>query len=168
MFGLLILLSIAVPVQAEAYTAPQAPDSAIAMVPEQPETFSEGLATVLKEAIHYFYPALREAASGCFGIVAIILLTSLLNKLPGATQKVTDVVATIAIGLLLLSKSSALIRLGAKTVSEISEYGKLLLPVMTAAMAAQGGVSSSAALYTGTMFFDAILSGIISSVIVGI
>ena len=166
MFGLLILLSIAVPVQAEAYTAPQAPDSAIAMVPEQPETFSEGLATVLKEAIHYFYPALREAASGCFGIVAIILLTSLLNKLPGATQKVTDVVATIAIGLLLLSKSSALIRLGAKTVSEISEYGKLLLPVMTAAMAAQGGVSSSAALYTGTMFFDAILSGIISSVIV--
>jgi stage III sporulation protein AE len=56
--------------------------------------------------------------------------------------------------------------LGVDTVREISEYGRLLLPVMTASMAAQGGVTTSAALYAGTAFFDALLSGIISSVIV--
>ena len=55
-----------------------------------------------------------------------------------------------------------LIRLGSQTVTEISEYGKLLLPVMTAAMAAQGGAASSTALYAGTAVFDSVLSSLIS------
>lgn len=164
--GLLILISVTIPVQAEELTAPQAPDSAIALIPEQPETFSEGLTTVIREALDYLYPAFRAALTSCFGIVAIILLTALVGNLPGATQKITDMVATISIALLLLTQSGSLIRLGSNTVQEISDYGKLLLPVMTAAMAAQGGISTSAALYTGTAFFDALLSGIISSVVV--
>ena len=166
LIGSLILLSLLIPVQAEAFSAPPVPDSAEALVPEQPETFSEGLSTVLREAVDYLYPAIQAAASSCFGIIAITLLTSLVGNLPGSVQKVTDAVATISIALLLLTQTSALIHLGADTVGEMSEYGKLLLPVMTAAMAAQGGVSSSAALYTGTAFFDALLSGIISSVVV--
>lgn len=164
--GLLILISVSIPVRAEELTVPPAPDSAIALVPEQPETFSEGLATVIREALDYLYPAFRSAVSSCFSIVAIILLTALIGNLPGATQKITDMVATVSIALLLLTQSGSLIRLGSSTVKEISDYGKLLLPVMTAAMAAQGGVSTSAALYTGTAIFDALLSGIISSVIV--
>lgn len=166
LIGSLILLSLFIPVQAEAFSAPLVPDSAEALVPEQPETFSEGLSTVLQEAVDYLYPAIQAAASSCFGIIAITLLTSLVGNLPGSVQKVTDAVATISIALLLLTQTGALIHLGADTVGEMSEYGKLLLPVMTAAMAAQGGVSSSAALYTGTAFFDALLSGIISSVVV--
>jgi stage III sporulation protein AE len=51
-------------------------------------------------------------------------------------------------------------------VSELSDYGKLLLPVMTAAMAAQGGVSTSAALYMGTAIFDAVLGQFISKLLV--
>ncbi len=164
--GLLILIFIVLPVQAEAFTAPPAPDSAVKMVPEQPETFSEGLTAVLREAVNYLYPAFLAAATSCLGIVATILLASLAGNLPGATHKVIDIVATISVALLLLTPSGTLIQLGAETVTEISEYGKLLLPVMTAAMAAQGGVSTSAALYTGTAFFDALLSGIISSVAV--
>ena len=166
LIGILILLGLAVPVQAVSVTAPPAPDSAVVLVPEQPETFSQGLTTVLREAVDYFYPAIRSASVTCFGITAAILLTSVIQSLPGVTQKVTDMVATIAVALLLFSPSGALIRLGASTVTEISEYGKLLIPVMTAAMAAQGGTATSAALYTGTAFFDALLSGIVSSVIV--
>ena len=66
----------------------------------------------------------------------------------------------LAAGLLLSANS--LIRLGSQTVTEISEYGKLLLPVMTAAMAAQGGAASSTALYAGTAVFDSVLSSLIS------
>ena len=66
----------------------------------------------------------------------------------------------LAAGLLLSANS--LIRLGSQTVTEISEYGKLLLPVMTAAMAAQGGAASSTALYAGTAMFDSVLSSLIS------
>ena len=162
----LILIFCAIPVYAEGFTAPPAPDAASVLVPEQPETFSEGLTTVFHEAVDYLYPALRTAAASCLGIIAVILLSSLVDNLPGTTQRVNNIVSTIAVALLLLSPSKTLIRMGADTVREISEYGKLLLPVMTASMAAQGGVTTSAALYTGTAFFDALLSGIISSVIV--
>ena len=41
---------------------------------------------------------------------------------------------------------------------QISDYGKLLLPVMAAAMAGSGGVNGSTALYLGTAFFDSVLS----------
>lgn len=164
--GAVILLSIVSPVQAVSFTAPPVPESATVLVPEQPETFSEGLTTVLREAISYLYPAFRSAAGTCFGIIAAILLISLVQNIPGSTKKITDIVATVSVALLLFSPSGALIKLGAATVKELSEYGKLLLPVMTAAMAAHGGTATSAALYAGTVFFDSLLSGVISSVIV--
>ena len=47
----------------------------------------------------------------------------------------------------------------------MSDYGRLLLPVLAAAVAAQGGVTTSAALYTGTAVFDAILCSMISGVL---
>lgn len=164
--GIFVLVTLAVPVQAVALEAPPVPDSAVALVPEQPETFSEGLSIVLREAVNYLYPALRSATTTCLGIVATILLASLVQNIPGATQKVTDLVATVSIALLLLSPSGTLIQLGVDTVVELSEYGKLLLPVMAAAMAAQGGTATSAALYAGTAIFDALLSGLITSIIV--
>ena len=48
----------------------------------------------------------------------------------------------------------------------MSEYSKLLLPVMTAAVAAQGGTSTSTALYTGTVFFDSLLTTVIAKLVV--
>ena len=53
--------------------------------------------------------------------------------------------------------------MGIDTVKEVSDYGALLLPVMTSALAAQGGISASAGLYTGTAFFSTLLSWSISS-----
>ena len=47
-------------------------------------------------------------------------------------------------------------------IDEISNYGKLLLPVMTAALAAQGGITGSAALYSGTVLFDSFLGQLIA------
>ena len=164
--ALLLLVFCVVPVHGEAFTAPPVPDAAEVLIPEQPETFSEGLATVLREAVDYLYPAFRTALGSCIGIIAVVMLCALVENLPGATDKVINIVTTVAVALLLIAPSRSLIRLGADTVREISEYGRLLLPVMTASMAAQGGVSTSAALYAGTAFFDALLSGIISSVIV--
>ena len=49
-----------------------------------------------------------------------------------------------------------------KAVWEICEYGKLLCPVLTTGLAAQGGITASAALYTGTTAFITLLSMLIS------
>ena len=59
---------------------------------------------------------------------------------------------------MLLSSTGAVIRLGEQTVTDISEYQKLLLPAMTAALAAQGGATAAAALYAGSAAFNTLLS----------
>jgi stage III sporulation protein AE len=66
----------------------------------------------------------------------------------------------------MLLSTNSLLNLAAETVTQISSYGKLLLPVITGATAAQGGLNASAALYTGTAFFNAVLSTAMSQVLI--
>ena len=69
------------------------------------------------------------------------------------------------ISVILFQSAGSLVNLAGSTVVEISEYGKLLLPVMTAALAGQGGVGSSAAIYAGTAFFHALLTSVIGKIL---
>lgn len=156
---------LATPVYAMDLTAPRVPESAEKFMPASQETFGQGLMEVLRDAAMYFRPDLKEAAGVCLGIVAMVLILSVIQSFPGAPRKAANLAGTVAIAGILLKSANSMIHLAAQTVTEISEYGKLLLPVMTAAMAAQGGVTSSAALYTGTAFFDTILSNLISKLL---
>ena len=162
----LITASLIMPVQAMDFTAPQVPDSAQEYMPEDTESFSEGLWFVLKSAISKLQPSLAEAAGVCLSLVAVVLLLSLLQSFSNSAKRVSQLVGTLGISLLLIKPAKSMISLGVETVIAISNYGKLLLPVMTGALAAQGGTTSSAALYTGTALFDAVLTAIISNIIV--
>ena len=113
-----------------------------------------------------FAPDLTAAAGGCLGLIAVVLLASLLNAMPGSSKKVIRFVTTLALSTILLGQANAMINLCAQTVRQISDYGKLLLPVMTAALAAQGGTTGATALYAGTALFDTVLSSIISNLLV--
>ncbi len=142
------------------------PEAARYLMPEESENLMEGLLEVLEEALYAFRPDLKEAAGVCLGVLCAILIISLLRTVPGSPQEAVDLAGVLLIGTLLLRSANSMINLAAQTVVEISEYGKLLLPVMTAALAAQGGVTSSAALYAGTACLDAFLSGLISDLLV--
>lgn len=159
--ALLVLLAIPVQAEPELPTAPVSP-----YVPEENQNFSDGLWYVIKQAVQTLGPSVAEAGGICLSVMAATLLVSLLQSLSQRTAGVTELAGTVAVGLILLEPSNALIQLGTRTVGEISEYGKLLLPVMTATMAAQGGVTASTALYTGTALFDTLLTGAISRLIV--
>lgn len=74
--------------------------------------------------------------------------------------------AALSIGVIMLSASRSMVALGTDTVEQISEYGKLLLPVLTAALTAEGGVTASTAMYAGTAFFNALLSAAISKLMI--
>ena len=76
-----------------------------------------------------------------------------------------ELAAVGAVATMLLESTHSLIRLGMETVQELSQYGKLLLPVMTAALAAQGGVGTGTTLYGGTAVFDAVLSSLIARIL---
>ena len=164
---LMILVTCAVvPANATDFTAPSAPDIAQEYMPEDTDSFAEGLWYVIRTAISNLQPSLAEAAGVCLSLFAVILLVSLMQSFSNSTQKVTQLVGTLGIGVLLITPTNSLIKLGTETISQLSDYGKLLLPVLTGALAAQGGTTSSAALYTGTVVFDAVLSSVISKLIV--
>lgn len=161
-----LLLLLALPVRAETFTAPAAPESAQSLMPEQTENFGSALLEMVRSALLAAQPALAEASVTAVALIAVMLLTALLRTMPHGELPAVELGSAVAAGMLLLRPANTLIRLGAGTVQEMSEYGKLLVPVMTSALAAQGGATASAALYAGTAFFDALLSTAIAKLIV--
>lgn len=159
------LIVLAVPVKGLELTAPTVPESAADFMPSEPQNLKEGILEVLKEAFGHIRPDLKEAARVCLGITAAVMAVSLVRTIPGSVERTADLAGAVAVSGMFLSSAGSLVNLGAETVSEISEYGKLLLPVLTAALAAQGGVTTSAALYSGTALFDAVLSSLIGKIL---
>lgn len=164
LIALIVLLPITV--NAEQFTAPEVPVEAEKYFPEESSSFSEDLWYVIKTAVGDLQPEIVQAVRIGLSLIAITILVSILNTFSGTAKNVVNLAGVLSIGLILLEPSNALIELGVQTVHEMSEYGKLLLPVMTAAMASQGGVTTSSALYTTTAFFNALLSAGITKIIV--
>ena len=157
---LAVLVLLARPASALELTAPTVPGVAV-----EDQSFSEAVLEILGDAVGRFHPDLREAAGACGAVLAAVAALSVLSAVPGKKHGVR-LAGALLVGVVLMKPAHALIGLGADTVQELSEYEKLLLPVLTAALAAQGGVGSSAALYGGTAAFNAILSGLVSRVLV--
>lgn len=163
---LMLSLLLALPVSASEITAPEVPQSGEELMPEDTSSFGEGLWNMVKKAISLIQPDLAEAAQVCLSITGAVLLVSILQNFPGMSVNTADLAGAVFIGVILLKSANSLIRLGVETIEDLSEYGKLLLPVMTSAMAAQGGITGSAALYTGTAVFDSVLSSMIVKLLV--
>lgn len=163
---LLMILGLSPRAAALDITAPTVPESGRELMPESTASFGEGVLEIFKSATAVLLPDLREAADICVSTLAIVLLLSLMEHMPGQIRSVCTLAGSVAISGLLLAGTNSLLHLGARTVTELSGYGKLLLPVMTAALAAQGGISTSAALYAGTAAFNAVLTSLISSLLI--
>ena len=163
---ILVISLLTVPVSALDITAPEVPESAADLMPDDPETLGEGVWQLLKAVIAKVQPELTEAAGVCLSVVAAALLISLLQPMSGKGKKTAELACTMCIAVILLRPTQSMITLGVQTVQELTEYGKLLVPVMTAALAAQGGVTKSAALYAGTTVFNTVLGSVVSGLLI--
>lgn len=163
---LLFALLLIQPVSATEFIAPSAPESAQKYMPSEQETFADGLWYIVKRAVSELQPELADASGICLSLIAIVLVVSVFNSFSESSAGISRLVVATAIGLLLLEPTNSLITLGTKAVTELSEYGRLMIPVMTAAVAAQGGTTTSAALYTGTVFFITLLTTFICRFII--
>jgi len=163
---ILLLSTMILPVNAMDFTAPEAPASAAEYMPAQSTTFWQDFFFVIREGIKELRPQLVSGMGVCVRVFAIALLTSVLLPLSVNTNYVLELVATVVIGGQLLHTANAMITLGRETVVSLSEYGKLLLPALAGALAAQGGTITSAALYSGTAMFSALLSSLISRLLI--
>lgn len=165
-FLVLIILTITKPVYALEFTAPAAPDSAAEFMPPESKSFGEDLWSIVKSAISTMLPSVRDAVGVCVAVIALVLLISMVQSFSGVSKNVVELAGAVAIGCILFHPSGALIQLGTQTVTEMTEYNKVLLPVLTAALAAQGGTSSSVSLYTGTMVLNTLLGWCVSGFVV--
>lgn len=150
----------------EIITAPAVPQFGSAFMPKDTSSFGSALWKLLQNALGMLNPDLVEASRVCLSIFAVVLLISVIKLFPSASEKTADLAGAVAIAVLLLKSSDSLIRLSIVTIREISEYGKLLLPVLTSALAAQGGITTSTALYAGTMLFDTVLSSLLLNLLI--
>lgn len=159
---LLLLSSLTVPASALELTAPEVPEAGLEVMPKDTSSFLDGLTELFRNALGKIRPDLREASRIAAAVVSTGTVLSVLQSFSGSAKRAAAVAGVFATASILLTGTDSLIHLGFDTIQELSEYGKLLLPVMTAAMAAQGGAVTSTALYTGTALFDMILSTLIS------
>lgn len=163
---LLLIPLLAIPASAMDFTAPNVPPAGEAFFPDNTGSFADGIGAILGKGMTWVIPSLRDAVPVCLGLIAVTLMISILQAIPGSTSNVLNLVGTVAAALLLLQNSNSMIALAESTVEEVTAYGKLLLPVMAAAVAAQGGAATSTALYAGTVFFINILTTLILRLIV--
>lgn len=147
------------------FEAPTVPESGEKYMPQDSESFAEGLWFVIKSALKEFLPEITETTKICMQILAAMILLSVIDVFPGANQGITHLSATILIGIIVLQPSSVMIKLGTETVTQMTEYGKLLFPVLTGALAAQGGVTASAALYVCSSFIGSVLSSVVVQIL---
>lgn len=163
---MVILLIIAVPVNAMDFTAPSAPQQAQKWMPEETDNFGDGLLSILRSAVAVIQPSVAEAFGTCVSLVAVSILVGIIIEFAPEVKQAIEMIGVIMIALRLFQPANSLIHLGTATVQEISQYGKLLMPVMTGALAAQGAINKSGALYAATAFFDALLSTAVSELLV--
>lgn len=163
MMLILILGLLVVPVRAVSLETPQAPESATPYMPQEGTGFLDGLMGIGQNVLETLAPSLKAAAVSCLGILAAVILCGLFKtSISGEGLNASGLLGVAAISMILFSSTATFIRLGLETVSEISGYGQLLLPVMSAALVASGGATKASALYLGTAFADSLLTRLIS------
>ena len=163
---LMLLLIPVIPVQASELTAPTVTGEAASRMPKETEDFGTALQEVISNVLRTLRPDFKEAAAICLGLMATVVLISIVQSFGEGTKKSVNLAGAATISASLLMSANSMIRLGSDTVRELCDYGKLLLPVMPGALAAQGAGTASAALYTGSALFIALLSGLIAKVLI--
>lgn len=166
LIGIVLILCLTVPVTATEMIAPEAPGTALDRMPENTESFGNALMELLQNSIQLFQPELESAAQVCADVLLTAILFSLFQIITGKQEGIIAIAGTVTIAGIIFQSTDSMISYAAEAVWEICEYEKLLCPVLTTALAAQGGITASAALYAGTTAFITLLATLVSRLIV--
>ena len=162
----LLLLSLATPTAASELTAPEVPRTAVDRMPQNTESFGDGIRELIQNCFNLLQSEWNSALKSCTILLLTAMLLSIIPILTEKTQAMVSVAGAVSIAGILFQNTNGMIGYAAETVWEICEYAKLLCPVLTTALAAQGGIAASAALYAGTIAFITLLSTLVSKLIV--
>ena len=164
--AIIFSLLFVIPVDATQIEAPAVPESAADIMPENTDAFGDALLELLVKSIRKVRPDLQEAARVSAVVIFTAMLFSLLPIISEKLNHATEIAAVTMISTVIFQHTDAMVNLATNTVMEVLDYGKLLCQVMTAALAAQGGITTSSALYVGTTAFITLLGALISRFLV--
>lgn len=163
---LLVLLPLlCIPTKALDIEAPTVPSAGAEYMPEDTTSLGDALREILEKVLSQLHSVSAAALRNGASLLMLAVLLSLFSLWDGGRKIPGKAVGAIMGSTLLLGNSKTMIQLAANTIQELTDYGKLLFPVLTTAMAAQGGMTTSTALYTGTMVLDILLSQLISGLL---
>ena len=160
-----LLTLLMIPVRADTLIAPEAPDDVKSLIQSDDINLLERIRYLFAEGIRSAQPTVAPTAKLCGYLLCAMLLFALTFEIKGNYGRFLELSGVFAISTLLLSNTGSMLRLGIETVQQITDYSKLLLPVLTAALAAQGGSVSATALYSVTALFSSILSGLMTKIL---
>ena len=150
----------------EEFTPPSVPSEAEGLMPEDNISFGEGIKSMVQKLLPSFCAELRQGIRTGLSVFCCVLLVSILHS-AGCAASASELVGGVCVSCLMLGSSRSLIQLAAATVTELSEYSKLFLPVLAAAASARGSITSSAALCTGTLVFSSFLASSLKGLLLG-
>ena len=162
----LLLPLLVLPVSALTMDAPAVPDSGREWMAGNTDSLAEGFGEILQKVVLTLRPDWKDALGVASRLICIVLILSVVQNTTGAGKEMCNLAGSVAAALCLLNQTNSMIQLSVQTIQEIHSYGMLLLPVMTAALAAQGGITTSAALYAGTAAFNALLSNVVTGFLI--
>ena len=148
------------------WTAPPVTGDAAALLPPESGGFGADVWYVLRTALQQALPQLRQCAGLCLCVVAVMLLLSVIRSFSGTGKAAAELAGVVLLSTLLLGQARQVIAQGAESVAKLSDYVKLLLPPLAATLAAQGGTTSSGALYTVTAALSAIAGAAVERLLV--
>lgn len=163
---IITILSLSFPVSAQTLEPPEPPSDVEHLLSEDDLDFTESIWYVIRTAIEKVSPDITQALRICVSVIGAVLLVSLFLSFQSKAKPMSELIMTVAVATILLSGTNALIHEAAQTVTRLSDYGKLFIPVMTAALASQGGVTSAGAIYTATAMFDTVISALVQSILI--
>ena len=128
--------------------------------------WSEGLSRLWAEARQYLGDALREKASGAALLLGIVLLCSVAESFFTAAEQpavpqFVPMAGALAITLVAAGDFKRMMGLGVETMEELDVFAKALLPTLSAAVAASGGIASAGAKQVATVYFTNLLLTVI-------
>lgn len=149
----------------------EVPDGAKELLPDvsptSPGDLSGNLGSLLSEGLSRSGGFLREAVRTAASMLAVAILCSMVTQMEGNRSKDAVLLAgTLAIALLGTGGFRSMVSLGRDTLSELRSFSMLLLPALSAATAASGGIAGGGAVYAASIFVSDILTTLIDRLLI--
>ena len=120
------------------FTAPEVPKAAEDRMPENTTSFSDGFWELVQSSLLALRPDIKEACAASLGVIAAVMLVSMLGSFQEGSQSAANLVGCITVGGTLMLRTNSMIHLGSETVLLLSDYGETFISYYDICAGGQG------------------------------